>query len=218
MKKLSIGFGLLFLTGISVFALWHDSPVTPTHEVGLQALAHRYLEAFCHNPRELAAVISENTALSPSLVSRSTDYLEDLIAEEGSCYGHSKRKLKNELLGMIYDVADDLTRYDLATNIGVRDFFDCLVEIENTFIDLSDSSRRIMDCTEMLDIRGFWYHLLVHREPVTPPPPFPYPYPHPIDITSPVGPITADTFCMDQCLFNCSEPQLVPVPVPVEGN
>jgi hypothetical protein len=180
-------------------------------------LANRYIEALCNNPSLLAPIFDKSIVPS-SLLFKSSDFLADLVDTEGECFGQSKVELQEEALRSIKRLPEELLRMNVATEFGMRDFLDCLVDIEHSFQSFADATARGFACIDdHLDIRGFWYEMLVRQasrinypEPIYTTPQ--YPGRPPVIVVPatpepplPIGPEPIAQQCYDQCILQCQE-------------
>lgn len=205
MKKYKIGVAILaiVLLGLGLNA-WRDTPsLTPAQETAIYSLANRYLKVFCRSPGDLAEIF-ESSVIPYSLIRKSKDYLQELIYSEGECYGNSIADMQKDLLREIRYMPENLIENNLITFYGVSDFANCLVEVEKSFYNLHQASRRVLDCVDKhIDLRGIWAHL-VRQEAETyieddstgnwPPTSEPIIYP-----PAPPVPICYDTNCLAGC-------------------
>ncbi len=201
MKKSKV-IGTIFLAvalSVGVYAWQSQRLMTPKQELSIYSLASRYLDAACTNPRAIANVVAENVIASDNIITRSVAYLEELLLQENGCYGRSRAELDETLYFAVKNLPAPILELDMATEVSIKDFIECLAGIESEFVDLSDSTRRILSCIELLDIRGFWYNVLVPKQ-----------YDHyPID-ESPIYPPVVTT-----PISNPDYDVIVPVPAPV---
>lgn len=212
MKNMRVLFALLMVAGLSlsVFAWRERRLITATQEISIYSLANRYVEAICNDPSALIPLF-QGSVIPSTLINKSSDFLAELNRVEGECFGQSKEELQDELLNAIRRLPEDLVRMNMATEFGVKDFLDCLVDIDNSFYSFADASTRALDCVEHhLDIRGFWYDIFVRqaREVIVYPDPITYPGPvvGPIEdpaVPPPVELEPIDYQCYDSCIAEC---------------
>lgn len=217
MRKLRFGLIAALITGLSIglFA-WRDKKyLTADQEIQLYSLGNRFIDAFCHNPSELSEVL-RGSFLPDSLLLKAQDFWQEMILTEGECLGHNKADIQETFLQALREIPEEIINADMTTEYGLKDFLGCLVEIENTYYNLNDATRRIFSCIdEHLDIRSVLYRSFVYKawRDAEPPrykdsdPIIMDPIPAPAPASDELG------MCLDSCFQTHApgSPEMVPV-------
>jgi hypothetical protein len=205
MKKLGIFLALSLIAGLSIsLSAWKERRlITPEQELAIFSLANRYIEAFCSRPSELEGVFA-GSIFPATLLNKSSDFLEELIVQEGECFGQSKTKFQEETLNEIRRLPEHILRLRVGNEYSASDFFDCLVQVERSFYDLKDATYQVFQCVDThLDIRGAWFDVLVAQQR------YDFHEPNPVligipgdDIVIPVRP--GYNQCLEECYNGCT--------------
>jgi len=219
MKKIIFSFGLILALGIgiSLYAS-REKHITVDQEIAIYSLLNRYVEALCNNPHELGQILNDSI-IPQSLIQKATGYLEDLNRTHGECFGQSKAKIQEEILNGIEHLPEVLFELKMATEFTVKDFLDCLINVDNSSYDLKESTSGAFRCVERhLDVRGFIHLIFIEMQQghgigggTAPNYPDKYPhypnYPIPVDVEPrplPEPPISLDwAECIDTCYASC---------------